>query len=156
MGLIGDAHALQVLHGFGFRLAARPLLHPDRRQTAVLEHRQVREQVEVLEHHADVATDRLDLLDVLGQRHAVDHDIAFLMLLKMIDAADHRRLAGPRRATDDDTFALAHAQVDVTQHVEVAVPLVETLELDHRALIGAGVALRGGCCRCHDEDSLAP
>ena len=40
------------------------------------QHGQVREQVEVLEHHADFAADLLDVLDVVGQLDAVDDDVA--------------------------------------------------------------------------------
>jgi 23S rRNA A2030 N6-methylase RlmJ len=50
------------------------LLHPDRAERAVLEDGEVREQVEVLEHHADLAADLVDLLEVVGQLDAVDDD----------------------------------------------------------------------------------
>ena len=38
---------------------------------------------------------------------AVDDDLAFLMFLQPVDAADQRRLAGARRPADDDALALA-------------------------------------------------
>ena len=84
------------------------LAHPDRRQGQVLEDGQVREQVELLEHHADLAADGLDVLDVVGQLDAVDDDVALLVLLEPVDAADQGRLARARRAADDDLLALAH------------------------------------------------
>ena len=39
----------------------RHLAHPDRAQRAVLQHRQMRKQVEMLEHHADFRADDLDV-----------------------------------------------------------------------------------------------
>nr|GEY82994.1 hypothetical protein [Tanacetum cinerariifolium] len=62
--LLRNTHALQVVHGDFFGLALGHLAHPHRRQRAVLQDGQVREQVEVLEHHADFATNRLDLLQI--------------------------------------------------------------------------------------------
>ena len=88
-------------------LLLRHLAHPDRRQRAVLEDGQVREQVEVLEHHADLAPDLVDALEVVGELDAVDDDAALLVLLQPVDAADQRRLAGARRAADDDALAAA-------------------------------------------------
>ncbi len=51
--------------------------------------RQMREEVEVLEHHADLAADLVDALEVVGEFDAVDDDLAGLVLLQAVDAADH-------------------------------------------------------------------
>ena len=61
---------------------------------------------------------------------AVDDDVALLVLLEAVDAADQRRLAGARGAGDDDALAAHDAQVDVAQHVEIAVPLVHADDVD--------------------------
>src|SRR6478752_6707469 len=61
VGLLGDAHPLQILHGGLFGLRLRHAAHPRRRQHQVLQHRQMRKQVELLEHHPDLRTDLLDL-----------------------------------------------------------------------------------------------
>ena len=73
------------------------LAHPHRRQGDVLEHGQVREQVERLEDHPDLAADGGDVADVVGQLDAVDDDLAALVLLEPVDGADERRLARSRR-----------------------------------------------------------
>ncbi len=65
----------------------------------------------MLEYHADLAPDRLDVLDVLIQLHAVNHDTPALMGLQMIDAADESGLARSRGAADDNPLALAHVQI---------------------------------------------
>jgi hypothetical protein len=53
-GLFGDAHAFQLRHGALLGFLLRQLAHPGRRQRQVLQHGEVREQVELLEHHADL------------------------------------------------------------------------------------------------------
>ena len=90
----------------------------------------MREEVEVLEHHADLAADLVDLLQVVGELDAVDDDLALLVLLQPVDAADHGRLAGAGRPADDDALAARDVQVDVLQHMELAVPLVDVDHLD--------------------------
>jgi hypothetical protein len=106
--LLGDLDALQVVHRRLLGLLLRHLAHPDRRQRAVLQDRQVREQVEVLEHHADFAAHLVDLLEVVGQFDAVDDDLALLVLLEPVDAADQRRLARARLGPADDDALAAH------------------------------------------------
>ena len=90
----------------------------------------MRKEVELLEHHADLAPDRLDRLQVVGELDAVDLERALLMLLEAIDAADQRRFAGSRRPADHDPLAARDRQIDVAQHVELPVPLVDARELD--------------------------
>src|ERR1700730_17402789 len=90
----------------------------------------MRKQVEMLEHHADLAADLVDLLEVRGEFDAVDDDLARLMLLESVDAADHRRLAGARRPADQDALAARYVEIDVAEHVKVAVPFVDVGHLD--------------------------
>jgi hypothetical protein len=92
----------------------------------------VRKEIELLEHHADFAADRLDVLEIGGQFDAGDDDLAALMLFEPIDAADHRRLARPRRPTDDDAFPPTDIEVDVSEDVEIAIPFVDAPQLDDR------------------------
>ena len=143
--LLGDVHPLEIAHGDGLGLLARHLAYPDRGKGQVLEDGQVREQVEVLEHHADLAADALDVAQVAGQFGAVDHDASALVFLQPVDATDQGRLARSRRAADDDAFALADFEVDVLQHMEVAEPLVDAFQADDD--IGTGsvcVGFHGG------------
>ena len=44
----------------------------------------MREEVEVLEHHADLAPHLVDALQVVGKLDAVDDDLALLMLLERL------------------------------------------------------------------------
>ena len=51
-----------------------------RRQRAVLQHGQMREQVELLEHHADFAAHRVEALRCRSELDAVDDDPALLVV----------------------------------------------------------------------------
>ena len=146
VGLLGNAHALEEMHGDFLGLALGHLAYPHRRQGAVLQHGEMREQVEVLEHHADYTANRLDVLEVAGQLGAIDHDAPLLVLFQAVDAANGGGLARTGRPAEDDTLALLHAEVDVLEHVELAVPLVHALQQDHR--------LSAGLLDCFTHNSL--
>ena len=55
---------VEVLHREPLGLGARHLLHPDRGQAQVVQDGQMREQVERLEHHADLGADAVDLAQI--------------------------------------------------------------------------------------------
>ena len=106
LGLLRNFHPLQIFHRRRFGILLRDIAHPDRRQRAVFQHRQMREQVEALEHHADFAPDLVDAPQIGPEFDAVDDDLAFLELLQRVDAADQRRFARARRTADHDALAL--------------------------------------------------
>ncbi len=87
VGLVGDLHALEIAHRQRLGVALRHVPHPDRRQRAVLDHGEMRKQIELLKHHADVAAHREDVLGIVGQLDAVDDDAAALPVLQPVDAA---------------------------------------------------------------------
>ncbi len=91
-------------------------------------------KVEALKHHADVAADGIDILDVSVEIHPVYDDVAVLVRFQSIDAANQGRFPGPGRTADDNALALAHAQIDVLQDMKLSVPLVDVLEGDHDLL----------------------
>ena len=130
-GLLGDLDALEIVHRDLLGLACLGMLaHPDRRQ------RQFSSTVRCgnrLKCWNTMPTSRRTssiFLRSLVELDAVDDDAALLVLLQPVDAADHRRLAGARRPADHDALALGDAQVDVAQHVEIAVPLVHADHVD--------------------------
>ena len=55
---------------------------------------QVGEEVEVLEDHADFHADFFDILEIVGQLDAVHDDLAPLVLLQAVDAADQGGFSG--------------------------------------------------------------
>src|SRR5271167_4368246 len=132
VGLLGDAHPLEIEPRRLLGLLPRRFAHPDRGEGQVLQHGQVREQVELLEHHADLAADRLDVLDVRSQLDPGDDDLALLMLFQPVDAADHRRFARARRPTDDDALAPLDLEVDVPEYVKLTEPFVDIAQFYDR------------------------
>jgi hypothetical protein len=67
--------------------------HLTRPEGDVVDHGQVREEVELLEHHPGLSPDLLDVADVVGELDSVDDDPTPVVLLEPVDAPDQRRLA---------------------------------------------------------------
>jgi hypothetical protein len=130
-GLLGDADALQQLDRGLLGPRLRPAAHPDRRQRDVLQHRQVREQVELLEDHADLAADGLDIANVVGQLNAVDDDLAALMILQAVDTANKGRFPRARWAKDHHHLAFFHRCCDALERMEIAIPLMNIAANNH-------------------------
>jgi hypothetical protein len=104
----------------------------------------MREQLEVLEHHADAGTQLRQIGPGGIDLGAIDDDVALLERLERIHRLDQRRFARSRWAANDDHFALFDLGRAVGQHLELAVPLGNVVDLDHRH--GAnlpGVAING-------------
>src|SRR4029079_1784900 len=47
-----------------------------------------------------------------------------------VDAADHGGFSGAGRPADHDTLAAHHLEIDVAQHMEIAVPFIDLREFD--------------------------
>jgi hypothetical protein len=130
--LLGDAYPREEVACSLLGLLARHVLHPHRRERQVLEHGEVREQVEALEHHADLAAHGVDLARIIVELDAVDHDAAAVVRFQPVDEADQRRLARARGAAHHHFLAARHREVDVLQRLEAGEPLVHLVHLDHR------------------------
>ena len=72
----------------------------------------MREEVELLEHHAHVATDAVDIGLGVGDGLAVDENLAGGGLLEAVQAAQERGLAGAGGADDADHLSLLDVDVD--------------------------------------------
>ena len=73
----------------------------------------------------------------IGDRLAVEVDVAVVDLLEQVDAAQQRRLARARGADQRDRLVLADRQVDPAQHLALAVVLRDAAQLEdggHRRL----------------------
>ena len=107
----------------------------------VLEHRHVRVERVVLEHHGDVA--------VLGRRLVdqgiADPDLAGGDLLEAGDHAQGRALAAARRADQDHELAIGDREVDAAHRLDAAIALAEALEGDRGH--GAPLGRRPGAAR---------
>ncbi|EKS68785.1 6-pyruvoyl-tetrahydropterin synthase [Burkholderia sp. SJ98] len=128
-----QADAIQQLHALLRGFVARTAEHLDLRERQVLRDRQMRKQLEVLEHHADLRTQLRQIRLLVRQRLAVDRDFALLERLQAVHGLDERRLARTRRAAHHDDLALLHFGRAVGEHLELPVPLGNILDRDHLA-----------------------
>src|SRR5688500_3087903 len=118
------------------RVLGRHVPDDARREHDVLDRGEVREQVELLEHHADARPQRAQLLARLAARHvrpqleAADLDRALVEGLEVVEAAEQRRLAAARRPDDRDRLALRHVRGDADEDLAVAVSLRERADAD--------------------------
>jgi len=103
-GLVENLHPVKKSLGDLFSLLTRHVPNPNRTQSAVLENGQVREEIELLEYHPDIAPNQIYVLEVPRQLRAIDGNGAFLMVFQPVDAPNQRRFSGSRRTADDDTF----------------------------------------------------
>jgi hypothetical protein len=137
----------------GARFGVRPLHaeHRNRRLDAVLHRGHVREQVERLEHHADLRPDLADVIDIrrhqlavplhMGERLALDPDHAVVDRLQRHQHAQHGGLARTGRSDDRDLLAALYLEVEPVENGQRAVAFRDVLEADHR-LFGHRAILR--------------
>jgi hypothetical protein len=88
------------------------------------------EQVELLKHHADLAPNFIDPLEIIRQLNAMNSNTSLLVLFKPIDAADHSRFAGAGRPADDYALTAHDAETDISKSMEVPKPLVHAFNID--------------------------
>ena len=114
-----EAHHLQRLNG---ALAALLLVHTgvQQRQGDIIHSRELRQQIEALEHKAEQAVaDLRQLVFVgLGDILARQQVFAARRYVKAADEIHERRLAGAGRAHDGEIVALLDLQVDVFQNAD--------------------------------------
>ena len=66
------------------------------------------EQIEMLEHHADLSANVGNIFEIVRQRNSIHNNVAALVFFQTIDAANQGRLSGPGRSADYDPFAAFH------------------------------------------------
>ncbi len=141
--LVQEPDPAQQVQGDLAGLFAGLLLHGDGPFHHVLQHGHVREEVEVLEDHADLGPEGADdigllhdepALLVLAVSHflAVHQDGALVHLFEEVDHPEQRRLARARRADDDDPLPLLDIEVHLVHSREAAEALDDSLKLYHR------------------------
>ncbi|MNR10540.1 hypothetical protein D3C85_1267970 [compost metagenome] len=138
-----QSHQFQQVRG---SFAGLYRFHPEHlhgRLDDVLQRGHVREQVEALEHHADLAAHTADVPVIGRYQHAVAighvrQQIVFDADQSVIDAFEGHQYPQQRgfpraaRADDRDFFAGCDVQVQVIEHREIAVAFGDVLEADNR------------------------
>ena len=80
----------------------------------------MREEIEALEHHAEIFAHLVDVGLWIGDLGAVDDDMAAGWLFEQIDAAQEGTLPGAGWADDGDDLAVLDGFGDTFEHFEVA------------------------------------
>jgi hypothetical protein len=105
----------------------------------VLPHCERIEQRSVLEHHADLLANAVELVGVgLHHAHAIDLDVAAIRADQSEDEAEGRALSDSRGPEDDPRRALRHVEREVLQDHPAADAVVDLVEADHGRLTSAG------------------
>ena len=121
------------------------------RERHVLEHRHVRVERVVLEHHGDVAILGIELVD----DPAVDRDLAGSDVLEAGDHAQQRALAAARGADEDDELVVGDVEVHAMHDGDVAIRLADPVETDPRHCCASPCCLAKTIARPFDRaDSL--
>ncbi len=116
--------------GLGFRL--RGLLDDHLREHHVAARGMVREQVEALEDHADLQSQRLQVGRILPDMGSRDRDRTIVDALEPVDASQQRRLARAALADDGDHLAAVDVEVDALEDLVCAEALADLSDLDER------------------------
>src|SRR5258706_4862023 len=102
----------------------------------------MREQFEILEHHADMRA-QLGEIGALGaDRNIVHQDLSLLERLEAVDGLDQGRFARAGRPAHHHHFALGDMGGAIHQHLFFAVPLADVFDFDH---VAHGFS---ECCDC--------
>src|SRR5215813_8671367 len=118
-----------------FRIAAK---HLHLRQRQVAYDGEVREQLEMLEHHADAGA---QLWLRVADGDPVHRDAAFLERFKTVDAFDQGRFSRSRWAAHHDHLALGNFGRAILQHLDLAVPFTDIADRDHGCSANDGDAV---------------
>jgi hypothetical protein len=127
-------------------LAPRQLQHRAWRLHAVLQCRHVREEIEVLENHADLAADAAQmprigwhqlpaLLDV-RERLSVDPDYAAIDGFERHQHSEHGGFSRSRRPDDRHLLARGDVEIEAVEHRQRAIALGDLVEPHHRPARG--------------------
>ena len=116
--LVRDSKNFQILLCFLQHLVLVLFLRLYRRDQQIVFHRQVAEQVELLEHHADVLADLADI-SVCDLLTAVD-DLTTVDLFQTIDGTQQRTLAAAGRTAEHHDLMLIDIQTHAVQNGETA------------------------------------
>ena len=141
VSLRGQADALEQRHCALARLRGRHFLHHDRSERHVLDHRDVLEEIEALEHHADIGAGRTQLWltdfvepvadAAIADQVSVHCHVAGVGCLEMVDATQEGRLSGARGPDDAHHLAGIDVEIDSFQDFDMAITLADVTGNDH-------------------------
>src|SRR5207237_1350481 len=93
-GLLAQTDLRQKLECHSFRRSSRQLAYDARTEGDVVEHREVRVEIELLKHHAAFDPHRADVDGAVGEADAIDPHFTRIRYFQVVDTSQQRRLAG--------------------------------------------------------------
>ena len=126
-----EAHPVQQLLRFSVSLLLAHELGLDRGQGDVFPNRHVGEQVEVLEHHAHLAADGIDVGLAVVDHGPLKGDCAGGGSLQQVHAAQEGGLSGAGWPDDDHLFPLLDGLGDIVQNQILSKALGQVFNGDH-------------------------
>ena len=120
LSLILHADLTQHLKGAFSGLFLCGLFEVYRSKHQVLHDIHMRKKIEMLEYHADVFADFVDIHVTVGQVVAVDDDLTAGDFLQLVHAAEKGGFAASGRSDDNDYLALMHIVGDILQYLKLS------------------------------------
>src|SRR5680860_987200 len=154
VGLVGDVDSLEQLLGPRPDVGGLLPAHLGRAERHVVEDGLVGDKVERLEHYPNIGPEIRQLLALGRQQLAVEPNLALPDRLEAVDGPAERGFAGAGGSDDDHDLAAIDRQVDVLQHVQVAEPLVDSVEHDEGTTRSRGRVT--GQCRFRHARTVSP
>ena len=147
-----QADPLQPFFRQGHRFILVQLFDLEQPEGDVLQRREVRKQVELLERHAGHGpmpgddffrvTHALAVDLVITDGFAIEQDLPALELFEHVHAAQQRGLARAAGADQRHDVAALHGQVDALEHFELAVLFVQAADVQQGLTVLSSVTLR--------------
>ena len=134
LGLVGQTHLFQQLHGLSLRLVLRHAVYLAGGQGDVLQHGEMGENIELLEHHADALAVPAQVLGLGVHFRPVQQDLSRAGRLQQVQAAEKGGFAAAGGADHGDHLAPVDLLVNAPEHLKGAEILFETHGLDQRHL----------------------
>ncbi len=145
--LLAQPDALQHLSRQLCRFGLGHLLHDLRGEHHVLAHAQMREQVELLKHHADLLTQGAQIGACGVQIFAIDLDHTIVDRLQAVERAQQGAFARAAATNDCHDLALFDRQIDAFEYVMIAIVFMQGGNSKQRHAVsfpdGARTATRG-------------
>ena len=128
-------NAFQELQTFLARRFFITLQHFYLRQRQVLNNGEVREQLKVLEHHANVRAKLGEISFLIVDFGAVDNDLTLLHRLQSVDGFNQRRFTGAGRPAYHHHVAFFDFGGAVGQHLKVPIPFRNIFQGNHYTVL---------------------
>jgi hypothetical protein len=141
VGFLGKADPGQQYPTGRFGFHGGDALHHAGGEGDVLQRREMREEVEGLEHHPDLFADLPHIGGAVGDLVVVDPDLARGEVLETVDAAEHGALAAARGADDQDDLAGLDAELHVVERDDLPEALAGVDDSDPIGRHGAAASL---------------